>query len=59
VAVVVGVAVAAAAAGPTKSVEHVMYKRPRNLCCTCEITFHISVLRRFFNGLLGLSNQGM
>jgi len=37
------VAVAAAAAGKSESVEHAMYKRPRNLCYTCEITLHISV----------------
>ena len=47
VAVVAGAAVAAAAARTSKSVEHAIYKRPRNSCHTCEITFHISILRRF------------
>ena len=41
VAVLAGVVVAAAAAaaGTNKSVEHAMYKRPRNLCYAGEITF--------------------
>jgi hypothetical protein len=45
--VVVVMVAAAAAAGTSKNAEYAMYKRPRYLRYTCEISFHISVLRRF------------
>jgi hypothetical protein len=41
-------AVVAAAAGTSTSAQYAIYKCPRNLCYRCEISFHVSVLRRFF-----------